>query len=150
VGAVAALAWIGVGLVPYSFLTYSTQIPSRQTYLASVGLVMLFGLAVNSLRKRGLSARWVAALMVLLFVHNLGYLWTKKRHQFLERAQPTEQLIRLARSVSTPIWILCFPRPSYIAQEAVHVGAGRSAEDVVWTAEEATRRAATSFCYQGK
>ena len=35
--AIAALAWIAVALLPYSFLTYSTQIPSRQTYLASAG-----------------------------------------------------------------------------------------------------------------
>ncbi len=148
--ALAALAWIGVGLAPYSFLTYSTQIPSRQTYLASVGLVMLFGLAMESLRKRGLRQRWMAALVVVLVVQNTGYLWTKKRQQFLERAEPTERLIRMARDVSGPIWILCFPRSNYIAQEAVHVGAGRSASDVVFTAEEATRRRAAAYCYQGK
>ena len=37
--AALALAWIAIALVPYSFLTYSTAIPSRQTYLATVGLV---------------------------------------------------------------------------------------------------------------
>ena len=45
-GALAALAWIGIALVPYSFLTYSTQIPSRQVYLASAGLALLVGLAL--------------------------------------------------------------------------------------------------------
>ena len=41
--AVPALLWIGFALIPYSFLTYSTQIPSRQVYLASFGLALLFG-----------------------------------------------------------------------------------------------------------
>ncbi len=144
-----ALAWIGVSLVPYSFLTYSTQIPSRQTYLASVGLVLLFGMAVHGLSKAGLSRRWAAALLVVLVAHNVGYLWTRKRRQFLERAQPTEQLIRLARQTPGPIWVKCFPRPDYIAKEAVHVAAGRSPSDLVWTAEEAAaRHVPTTFCYE--
>jgi len=33
--AAIALLWIGIGLLPYCFLTYSSQISSRQTYLAS-------------------------------------------------------------------------------------------------------------------
>src|ERR1035438_10410480 len=45
-GTLAALAWMGIALVPYSFLTYSTQIPSRQVYLASAGLALLVGLAL--------------------------------------------------------------------------------------------------------
>ncbi|HEY1760637.1 MAG TPA: hypothetical protein VGG72_35000 [Bryobacteraceae bacterium] len=49
--ALIALAWIAIALVPYSFLTYSTQIPSRQLYLASVGLSFLFGLAMVQLRE---------------------------------------------------------------------------------------------------
>ena len=146
--ALPALAWMGLGLVPYSFLTYSTQIPSRQTYLAGVGLVMLFGLAVDCLAKAGLSRRWVAGLLIVVVVHNVGYLWTRKRRQFLERAEPTERLIRLARQTTGPIWVQCFPRPGYIAQEAVHLAAGRSPSDIVWTAEEASARGAvTTFCY---
>jgi len=46
------LAWIAIGLLPYSFLTYSMQIPSRHTYLASAGLALLFGLAVARLEAR--------------------------------------------------------------------------------------------------
>jgi hypothetical protein len=145
----AAIAWIAAGLVPYSFLTYSTQIPSRQTYLASVGLVLLFGLAIESLQKAGLSRRWVSAILVLMILHNVGYLWTKKRRQFLERAAPTEQLIRLAREAAGPIWVRCFPRSTYIAEEAVHVAAGRDPADLVWTAEQAAEsNAAAVFCYQ--
>jgi hypothetical protein len=88
--ALRALAWIGIALVPYSFLTYSTQIPSRQTYLASAGLCFLFGLAVAHLPARPVPATWanhqkiVSAVVVLMLLHNIGYLWTRKRAQFLE------------------------------------------------------------------
>ena len=50
--AALAVAWIAIALVPYSFLTYSTAIPSRQTYLATVGLCVLFGLAVDTFTRR--------------------------------------------------------------------------------------------------
>ena len=33
--------WIGVGLLPYSFLTYMPRVPSRHTYLASAGLALI-------------------------------------------------------------------------------------------------------------
>jgi hypothetical protein len=148
--AIVALAWIGIGLAPYSFLTYSTQIPSRQTYLASAGLAMLVGLAMAHL-----SARWavrrgvVAAVAALVLLHNVGYLWIKKRSQFLERAAPTEQLIGLARRTPGPIWIRCFPRNHYIVEEAVHLGAGYAPSNLVWSEEEAARRHATAvFCYE--
>jgi len=33
--------WAGISLIPYSFLTYSTRIPSRQTHLASIGVSLI-------------------------------------------------------------------------------------------------------------
>ena len=142
--ALMPLAWIGLALIPYSFLTYSTQIPSRQTYLASAGLALLFGMAIARLNQPKLAAAAVALAIAI----NVGYLWTKKRAQFLGRAEPTEQLIRFARTNSAPIWIRCFPRNSYIALEAVHVGAGRPESDVVWNAAEAAEKKAAEFCYR--
>ena len=71
-----ALAWMGIALVPYSFLTYSTQIPSRQVYLASAGLALLVGLALAQYAKDAGSPPWCSAVMLL---HNTVYLWTKKR-----------------------------------------------------------------------
>ena len=132
------LAWIGIGLAPYSFLTYSTQIPSRQTYLASAGLAFLFGLAAAHV-----SRQWahcptlVAAALSLVLLVNIGYLWTKKRSQFLERAAPTDQLIALARRTPGPIWVRCYPDPDIIAEEAVHLAAGRDPTGLVWTARDA-------------
>ena len=148
--AIFALAWIAIGLAPYSFLTYSTRIPSRQTYLASAGLAMLFGLAMAHWQARAGSRRGVvAAVAAVVLLHNVGYLWTKKRSQFLERAAPTEQLIAVARRTNGPIWVQCFPRNHFIAEEAVHLGAGYAPSDLIWDVAEATRRQATTvFCYR--
>jgi len=144
----AALAWMGIGLAPYSFLTYSTQIPSRQTYVASAGLAVLFGLAMARLTLQpGAARKLAAAAAVAMVVSNVGYLWMKKRAQFLERAEPTEQLIRLARGTPGPIWVQCFPRNRYIAEEAVRVAAGRSPAILIWSQTEAAERKATAtFC----
>jgi len=147
--AFVALAWIGLGLAPYSFLTYSTQIPSRQTYLASAGLALLVGLAMAHWAQRPERRRLVVALAAVVLLHNIGYLWIRKRSQFLERAAPTEQLIAVARQAKGPIWVRCFPRNHYIAEEAVHMAAGYAPSDLLWNEDDAVRRhAATEFCYQ--
>ena len=89
-GPAAALSWIGIALIPYSFLTYSRQIPSRQTYLASFGLALLVGLVLAHLAAGGLGAgkfpRAAAMVAVVVLLGNIGYLWTRKRAQFLARA----------------------------------------------------------------
>lgn len=147
--ALVAMAWIGIALAPYSFLTYSTEIPSRQTYLASAGLALLCGLAMAywwaRLPKRRTAMAMVAALVLL---HNVGYLWTKKRRQFEERAAPTEQLIAFARRNHGPVWVRCFPRNHFIAEEAAHLGAGLAPSDLVWSEAEALQRHVAAFCYQ--
>jgi multisubunit Na+/H+ antiporter MnhB subunit len=144
--ALAALAWIGIALLPYSFLTYSTQIPSRQVYLASAGLAFLVGLALAKYEGR----RIAAALLALMLLHNTVYLWTKKRAQFVERAAPTDQLIGFARRTPGAIWIQCFPLPAIVAEEAVRLAIGRSPSDLVWSAGAARERSAAAFCYAGK
>jgi hypothetical protein len=142
-GALAALAWMGIALVPYSFLTYSTQIPSRQVYLASAGLAFLVGLALAKYEGR----RIAAAVFALMLLHNTVYLWTKKRAQFVERAAPTDQLIGFARRTPGAIWVQCFPLPGMVAEEAVRLGTGRPPADLVWSASAARERSATGFCY---
>ena len=140
-----AAAWMAIALAPYSFLTYSTQIPSRQTYLASAGLALLAGLALALLPGR----RLLAAAAVAMLLSNAGYLWVRKRAQFAARAEPTEQLIRLARATEGPIWVRCFPRNRYIAEEAVHMGAGRPPSILIWSEAEAEKRKpAAVFCYE--
>ncbi len=148
--AATAAAWLGIALAPYSFLLYSTRIPSRQTYLASAGLAMLVGIAAAYWQEHAGGRRMVlAAVAAVVLVHNVGYLWTKKRSQFLERAAPTDQLIALARRTPGPIWVRCFPRNRFIAEEAAHLGAGYAPSDLIWDEAEAARRQAKAvFCYR--
>jgi hypothetical protein len=90
-----------------------------------------------------------AAVIALVVAHNVGYLWFKKRPQFLARVAPTEQLIALARRTPGPIWVRCFPGIDYGAEEAVHLAAGYAPGNLVWTREEAERRHATAvFCFE--
>jgi hypothetical protein len=145
-----ALAWIGIALVPYSFLTYSTRIPSRQTYLASAGLAWIFGIAAAQWGKawphrRGL----LEAALALALLHNTVYLWTRKRAQFEERAAPTDQLLALARTTQAPILVECFPLPPLVAEEAVRLAAGRSPESLLWgPATAQSHPGAVRFCYR--
>ncbi len=147
-----ALAWLGIALIPYSFLTYSARIPSRQLYLASAGLSLMVGLALDWLwSNRSVRRGWIALILVALLAHNLGILWFKKYGQFEERAQPTEQLIAFARRNPGPIWVQCFPRIPLVAQGAVYMALDRPFSDLVWSQAEATERGVTaSFCYQGR
>lgn len=140
------LAWAGLALIPYSFLTYTTRIPSRQTYLASVGIALIAGSALAILAQR--RPRWVVTTaFALIVITNVGYLWTRKRAQFLERAAPTEQLIALARTTKGPIYVQCFPRPALVADWAVRLTTGRS--DLIWDAAQ-SHSAAVIFCYKEK
>jgi len=139
------LVWIGIALIPYSFLTYQTAIPSRQTYLASAGLAWLVGEAFVLLPD---SRRLQATLLVAIVAHNFGILWIRKRAQFLERARPTQELIAFARSTPGPIWVRCFPEAEIIAREAVHLGADQLPSILIWTeAEAAQSKPAATFCY---
>ena len=121
-----ALAWSAISLLPYSFLTYMSRVPSRHTYLASVGLAILAGAAFVALYDRfGASQRAVVAFAVCaVLLHNVGYIWTRKQEQFMERARPTEELIALARETRGAITVECFPFPRAVAKSAVRLGAG--------------------------
>jgi hypothetical protein len=143
----AGLLWAGLALIPYSFLTYSTRIPSRQTYLASAGVALIVGCALATLVERWWRRRAivVAAICGLVLFQNVTYLWTKKRAQFLERAAPTEQLIALARTAKGPIFIECFPKQQLVADKAVLLTTGR--EDLIWPPAQRTA-AMTAFCYK--
>ncbi|MBZ5607458.1 MAG: hypothetical protein LAP38_04310 [Acidobacteriia bacterium] len=146
-----ALAWTGASLIPYSFLTYSKRIPSRQLHLASVGVAIVVGFALLNLFERYWPKRRVAvvALCALIVAHNVIYLWTKKRGQFLERAAPTQQLIALARVTRGPIYVKCFPRTPLIAQAAVQLMIdAQAADSLLWTPEQARAHpGAVTFCY---
>lgn len=145
-----ALAWVAIGLVPYSFLTYSKEIPSRQLYLASIGLSLLFGLAMVhlSMVSRG-NPVLIGGVVVVVLAHNLGYIWIKKQRQFLVRARPTEQLIEVARRVEGPILVECFPRHPSIADAAIYVALNRVPSNLVFSRDQLNgRQPAAVFCYR--
>jgi len=126
----ASLCWIVVSLFPYSFLTYMNRVPSRHTYLASVGLSILVGVAVLSVAGRKRS--WIIALVTLIIAHNCTYLWTRKRAQYERRAEATEQLLQACRRNSSKIRIDCFPYSRWIAQYTVEIGAKRDWDESMW------------------
>ena len=66
--AASPLPWIGFALIPYSFLTYSTQIPSRQVYLASFGLARSSGWRW----RRGIRRGSLAAAILILAIAPIG------------------------------------------------------------------------------
>ncbi len=145
----AGLAWAAAALLPYCFLMYSIRIPSRQTYLASAGAALVVAAGWLAARERfaGRGRALTAAVCTLALAYNLGYLWIKKRRQFLERAQPTEQLIAFARRSGGPIYIACFPRPRIIAEDAVRLAVGED-RTVIWDAGAARERGVKAFCYR--
>ena len=123
--------WAVIAFLPYAFLTYSAAIPSRQTYLASAGLALLFGAAAARFGEmRGERAlHWLLAIVLL---HNCGMLWGRKRGQFLDRAEPTARIIELARQTHGDIWVRCFPRAPIVADSAVALGAPEFEGKLIW------------------
>jgi hypothetical protein len=124
---------IGLTIVPSSFLTYLDHVPSRHSYLPSVGLAALIGIFFAALYEQSPRLSRKAATACLLGVvvaGNIGYIWLKKEQQFQARAAPTRELISilnrtdLQHSEAAPIVVCGFP---------LHVSIGRSA------AEEFTR-----------
>lgn len=90
-----AAVWLPAALLPYSFLTYTDRVPSRHHYAAGLAVALLIGLAFWHGRRRWL--RGLTGLAVLVFVlHNWGYLWTYKKQQFWQRAEPLEAYLRQA------------------------------------------------------
>jgi hypothetical protein len=126
----ASLCWVVISLFPYSFLTYMNRVPSRHTYLASLGLSILIGAAVLSVAGRKRS--WGIALITVIIAHNCTYLWTKKQAQYEQRAEATEQLLQACRRNSAKIRIDCFPYSRWIAQYTVEIGAKRDWDESMW------------------
>ena len=147
-GAFMALAWIGIALVPYSFLTYSTQIPSRQVYLASAGLALLVGLALAQVSKDTGSRPWFSPLMLL---HNTRVLVDQEARTIrgARGAHGTVDRLRAPHS-GCDLGAVLPAGGDYVAEEAVRLATGRSPSDLVWSAGAAREREAAAFCYADK
>ncbi len=99
--------WMIFSLLPYSFLTYMPRVPSRHTYLASVGLAWLVAQAFVQLQTEFPRLSVFVAGMLLLV--NYEILWVKKMRQFRERAEPTELLKLAAKDAVGPVHIRSIP-----------------------------------------
>lgn len=126
-----AVAWILITLLPYSFLTYMSRVPSRHLYFAAVGVAMIMASAL-------LARPGVLSLLVLIgFVsQNTVYLHTRKFRQFEERAAITENLLQHARASAPPLYLSCFPYSPVIAEYALKIRFNRPA---VATVEDGER-----------
>jgi len=119
-------------------------VPSRHTYLASAGVGFFVAAGLLAARTRFRPHRWVFPLLLAaIVVQNTGYIWTKKRLQFLERAEATEGLIRLARGTEGPIYITCFPYGRDVADRALEIALSQSPERLHWSAPPP---GATTYC----
>ena len=116
-------SWILVTLAPYSMITYQNHVPSRNQYLAAMGVSALLALLLESLR----SARLRAAFAALFVLVNIGYLWGVKDRQYLRRAAPTSRLLEELRSRPPgELAVSGFPLNPWIAREAArHVSGWR-------------------------
>ncbi len=119
-----AACWLVIALLPYCFLSYMPEVPSRHTYLASLAVALLLSVWLMEMHLRiptRYRTRAMAAIAVLFIVHQCGYLWIRKQHQFAIRAEPTERLLKLVSDSKVPIAIKCFPYGREIADMALRV-----------------------------
>jgi hypothetical protein len=147
-----AVVWMVVCLLPYSFLTYMPRVPSRHTYLASLGLSILVGAALLSLRWRSIEWRraWlVPATAGLILIHQCGYIWTVQHHRYQLRAEPTELLLRVARGRSATIYASCFPYSPVIADWALAIVVPQATRPAFEVGPSAAKQSgAQDFCNQ--
>lgn len=131
-----AVAWVGITLLPYSFLTYMPRVPSRHLYLAAAGASILFAAALHATRRNRLGRALAVAALIGFVAQNIVYLHTRKLRQYEERAAITEELLREAASASPPLYLSCFPYSPVVAQLALQV---RLKRQVMLAVEEGTR-----------
>ncbi len=114
----AAVIWMLVGLLPFSFLTYMHQIPSRLTYIATAGLAWLVGAAAQRLLEERQTAVFAMIAFAVVAV-NLEITWVKKMAQFRERAEASERLRQAGAQASGPVAVHCIGLPDFVAVEVL-------------------------------
>ncbi|MBI2150382.1 MAG: hypothetical protein HYU27_07235 [Acidobacteria bacterium] len=114
-------ALLALAIVPYSFLTYQDHLPSRHTYLPSIGLAGLVGIlfaAVHDRLSSNPAKQACAAFLLALVIGNGAYIWLKKEPQYRERAAPTRELIKILNEIDArdarrlPVYVCGFPLQS--------------------------------------
>ena len=114
--------WIVVPILPYSFLTYSPYIPSRQLYMSSMVLVSVLAYLIRECRQ----PRIQLALVIAFIAYNISYMWIRNDPEFESRAAPTTELLGLLKSHQpAPILLERFPYANYgIAKDVSRVAPG--------------------------
>lgn len=123
-----ALAWMGVALLPYSFLLYQSRVPSRHTYLAAAGLAFIIAAAWRALPARGPAAALLAAA---LLIHNGGYLWVRKLPQYERRAEATQRFLDFSAANPGPVRVVCAPYGRAVLADAAAVALDRPLDAVL-------------------
>ncbi len=119
--AAPGMIWMTVALLPYIFLTYQNHVPSRHTYLASIGFAWALAVLVEEIRNSKLRNAFIALFVVI----NIGYLWAVKERQYRQRAAPTSRLIEQLRShPPEPTLIDDFPLNPWIAKTTTRLVPG--------------------------
>jgi hypothetical protein len=145
----AALAWIVAALLPYSFLTYMTTVPSRHHYLAGIGYSLIVALALSALLERTRNAKLVAICILVIGVHHAGYLWTSKYRQFDKRSQPIEAFMKYVQhEPRRPIHVRCADYFFDEARRAAYLRLGETSEKFVFDPAGETDNT-TSYCMPG-
>jgi len=125
----APALWIAATMLPYSFLLYMPTAPSRHVYLASAGLGFVVAVGLEAARRRFAGQRWVVPIIAAaLAIHQISYVWFKKREQFLRRAAATEELIAEAGRTQELIYVTCFPYGREVAEKALEIRLHQKAE----------------------
>jgi hypothetical protein len=121
-----ALGWMGLALLPYSFLTYMTRVPSRHTYLASAGLAVLIAAGLWTILRRARSrARLAAAVLASMFlIHNTVYLAVKKLPHYERRSRSTERFLTSVSGEEDSIVVRCAPYSIWSYRHALAVVKG--------------------------
>ena len=94
-----ALDWallIPFAMLPYIFVRYTTNIPSRQTYLASAVFLSLLAAGMLSLKQKAVRVGLIAAFIGF----NIVYIWSVKDAQMEARALPTTALVESLKGYS--------------------------------------------------
>jgi hypothetical protein len=89
---ILCLGWSLLTVLPYSFLTYMPQIPSRHAYLPTLGAVLLLAYAGMWLWEQH-RHKLVIGLSAAFLLHQAVYIWYFKIPMFEQRARWTEDVI---------------------------------------------------------
>lgn len=142
----AALVWMFGALLPYSFLTYMTTVPSRHHYLAAVGCSLVIALAMVRLSERRAFSRVIPLCFMIIGLHHALYLWTAKYRQFEKRSEPIEAFMGfLDKEPRRPVLIHCSDYLFLEAQRAAHLRRGEPEQNVVLDLAAADDRG-PSYC----